>query len=174
MRSVSLRSVRNEADILEVSALAHEIWREHYAPILAPAQIEYMLETMQSPGPIREQISSGTDYRLIRRAGRSVGYVAWRLNEPAGRMFLSKVYLLKEARGKGYFRDVLELLDEAARAARQEAVWLTVNRSNPSVGPYEALGFRTVREQDVDIGGGFEMNDYVMERAVAGNTAREE
>ena len=167
MRSVSFHSVHGDRDLLEVSRLAHEIWREHYQAILSPDQIEYMLETMQSPGPIRRQISSGYEYQLIRRGGRSIGYVAYKLNEPPGQMFISKIYLQKEERGRGYFRDILTLLEEVAVRAGQKTMWLTVNRGNPAVGPYEALGFRTVREQDVDIGGGYAMNDFVMERAVA-------
>lgn len=163
---ISFRPVRTENDILEVSRLAHEIWREHYGTLLSPGQIEYMLENMQSPDPIRSQIHSGYEYQLIRRAGRSIGYAAYRMDEPSGKMFVSKIYLLREERGRGYFRDITALLDKAAARAHQEAMWLTVNRGNPSVGPYKALGFEIVREQDVNIGGGYEMNDYVMERPV--------
>ena len=166
MKRVSLQPVHSEAEILEVSALAHEIWREYYGGLLSPDQIEYMLQNMQSPGPIREQIAGGYEYRLVRRAGVPIGYVAYRLNDPQGKMFVSKVYLRREERGRGYFRDILSLIDAAARDARQEAMWLTVNRGNSSADVYRACGFETVREQDVDIGGGYEMNDYVMTRAV--------
>lgn len=168
MKAVSFHPVRSDKEILEVSALAHEIWREHYGPILSPDQIEFMLETMQSPGPIREQMNSGYVYQLVRRAGRSIGYVAYKLNDPPGQMFISKIYLLREERGRGYFRGIVQLLDEIAAAAHLESMWLAVNRENPSVGPYKALEFRIIREQDVDIGGSYyEMNDYVMERPVA-------
>lgn len=167
MKSVSFHTVRSDSDILKVSDLAHEIWREHYSAILSPDQIEYMLETMQSPGPIADQIRSGYVYALVRRAGRSVGYVAYKPDDPPGQLFISKIYLLKEERGRGYFRDIVALLDEIAAKAHLESMWLTVNRSNPSVAPYKALGFYITREQDVDIGGRYyEMNDYVMERPV--------
>lgn len=168
MKAVSFRKVRSDQDVLAVSALAHEIWREHYAPILSRDQIEFMLETMQSPGPIRKQMDDGYIYELVQRAGRPIGYVAYKLNDPAGQMFISKIYLLKEERGRGYFRDIVSLLDGIAAAAKLSSMWLTVNRSNPSVGPYKALGFEIIREQDVDIGGlYYEMNDYVMERPAA-------
>lgn len=166
MSTVSLKTVRTDADILEVSRLAHETWREHYASILSPDQIEYMLETMQSPGPIKRQIEDGYVYCLVRRLGTSVGYVAYKLNDPAPQMFLSKVYLLASERGHGYFRDILSLLEDAARKANQNSIWLTVNRNNSSAAVYEACGFHTIREQDVDIGGGYAMNDFVMEKNV--------
>lgn len=166
MRSVSFKDVKTEADILETSRLAHITWREHYASLLSPDQIEYMLETMQSPGPIKRQMEEGYVYCLVRRAARPIGYVAYKMNDPAPKMFVSKIYLLKDERGRGFFRDILALLEERARAARQESTWLTVNRGNPSADIYRKCGFETVREQDVDIGGGYEMNDFVMEKRV--------
>lgn len=167
MSAISLKNVHTDAEILEVSSIAHETWREHYASILSPDQIEYMLETMQSPGPIKRQIEDGYVYCLVRRLGASIGYVAYKLNDPAPEMFLSKVYLLSSERGHGYFKNILTLLEETGRAAQQRSIWLTVNRSNPSAKVYEACGFHTIREQDVDIGGGYAMNDFVMEKILS-------
>lgn len=165
-RPLSLRSVRSERQILETAALAHEIWREHYAPILSTAQIEYMLDHLQSPEAIRVQIAQGYEYFLVRSLGDSVGYVALRMNHPAPDMFLSKFYLRRDVRGKGYGRSALQRLDELARQARQPSIWLTVNRGNPSIEAYKAFGFEIEEEKVTPIGGGYVMDDYVMRRAV--------
>jgi ribosomal protein S18 acetylase RimI-like enzyme len=43
---------------------------------------------------------------------------------------------------------------------------LNVNRNNPTKGFYEKLGFTVIKEEDIDIGNGYFMNDYVMEKKV--------
>lgn len=166
MKPVRLSKVRSEREILEVASLAHTIWREHYTPLLGSDQVEYMLETIQSPGPVAAQIADGYDYYLIRRAGGSVGYAAVKLNDPAPDMFLSKLYLLRDERGRGFAKTVLEELDDIARKAAQKEIWLTVNRGNSSVEKYERLGFRIREERVTDIGHGYVMDDYIMFRAV--------
>lgn len=165
-RPVSLRSVRSERQIIETAGLAHEIWREHYSSILSPGQIEYMLQNMQSPEAIRRQIADGYEYFLIRSLGDSAGYICLKMNDPAPDMFLSKFYLRKDRRGKGYGRAALQRIDELARQARQSSIWLTVNRGNPSVQAYEAFGFLNEEERVTDIGGGYVMDDYIMRRVV--------
>lgn len=166
MKIVTLRGVRTEQQILEAAALAHEIWREHYASILSPDQIEYMLQNLQSPAAIRKQIGNGYEYYLISSVGIAVGYVALLMNDPAPDMFLSKFYLRKDVRGKGYGKAALEKIDDIAAAAKQKTMWLTVNRNNPTVKVYEALGFKTEGTQITDIGGGYVMDDYIMRRPV--------
>ena len=42
------------------------------------------------------------------------------------------------------------------------AVELNVNRDNPAISFYKKLGFGIKREEDIDIGEGFFMNDYVL------------
>ena len=47
------------------------------------------------------------------------------------------------------------------------ALYLTVNRENAgSIAAYLAMGFRKVREQVTDIGEGYVMDDFIMEKAV--------
>ncbi len=46
------------------------------------------------------------------------------------------------------------------------ALQLNVNRSNKARFFYEKLGFNVVREEDIDIGNNYFMNDFVMEKKV--------
>lgn len=44
------------------------------------------------------------------------------------------------------------------------AIWLTCNKhNNNSLIVYRHLGFETIDTQEADIGGGFIMDDYIME-----------
>lgn len=166
MHRIHLKRAKKPREFVEAAGLAHAIWREHYASIISSGQIEYMLEKYQSPSAIGQSLADGYEYYIARRFGVSVGYVGIQPNEPRGGMFLSKFYLLKEYRGKGFASDMLSQLCDMCRRQRLRYIWLTVNKNNPSVQAYEKMGFRTVREQVSDIGGGYVMDDYVMEKEV--------
>lgn len=166
MKSVSLEKVESEEQIRKAAAIADRTWRDHYASILSPGQIEYMLETIQSPEAIREQIAGGYLYFIIESGEERIGYCALKLNDPASSMFLSKFYLLSDFRGQGYGRASLEKFDDIARNAHQDSIWLTVNRGNPSIEAYKAFGFDIEDTKVTDIGGGYVMDDYIMRRAV--------
>ena len=75
-------------------------------------------------------------------------------------LFLSKLYLLRDARGAGTGRVCMEFIEQLARRRGLTLLWLTVNKGNPAVKAYERLGFRIAADLVMDIGGGFVMDDY--------------
>lgn len=166
MKKTSLKKVSKAIDILEVSNIAHIVWREHYSGIVSGEQIEYMLDKFQSPAGLEKAIADGYEYFLIKRLGVNAGYLGIKQNEPAGKLFLSKIYVLSEYRGKGFAYDAILQLCEMCAQKRLSAVWLTVNKENPSIGRYESMGFSIKDSITTDIGGGFVMDDYIMEKAV--------
>ena len=145
--------------ILVMSRLATDILREHYDPILGKAQNDYMLEKFQSVGAITHQLDGGYQYYFVRAAGRDIGFLAF---YPRGEaMYLSKLYLLKDERGKGYSRLIVEFVVGKAREASLGSVELNVNKHNDAILAYESLCFRRVRAEKNDIGSGYFMDDYV-------------
>lgn len=152
--------------IAVVAALADKVWNEHYTGLLAPAQIAYMVDKFQSAGAIARQIAQeGYRYFLLELDGRAAGYTAVQAAE--GRLFLSKLYIERDARGQGAASQALAFLEGLCRRERLRAIWLTVNKGNASsIAVYKHWGFETVDTQVADIGGGFVMDDYIMERAV--------
>lgn len=152
-----------------IAGLASQIWREHYGDLLQEKQIDYMLEKFQSEPAIKEQIERGgyLYYILYANGGgeerTAVGYMGVKFED--NKLFLSKFYILKSYRGKGLGRLGFDFLFEKGRVAGAQSVWLTVNKGNrDSIAVYEHLGFITVREQVADIGEGFVMDDYIMEK----------
>ena len=154
------RLVLDDGDgILAMSCLAMGILREHYDPILGKAQNDCMLEKFQSADAIGHQLESGYQYYFVRVEDRNIGFLAF---YPRGEaMYLSKLYLLKGERGKGYSRLMVDFVVRNAREASLGSVELNVNKHNDAILAYEKLGFRRVRAEKNDIGCGYFMDDYV-------------
>jgi diamine N-acetyltransferase len=158
---LALEPVQSMAQIDELSRLADIIWREYYQPILGPDQVDYMLENIQSKANVEEEIEKGKlDYFLVKSAGNSAGYLAVQLQED--KLFISKLYLLKEARGKGYAYQIMQKMVELAKNEKKRSLELTVNKHNePSIAFYEKYGFIRTEAIISPIGGGFVMDDYI-------------
>ena len=148
-----------EARIREMSEMATEIVREHFDPLIGKAQNDYMIGKFQTFDAIREQLRHGYLYYFVLEEGRRIGFLAFYPKESC--LYLSKFYLYKEERGKGYSRSMCDFVVQKAREAGLSAVELNVNRSNSAVYAYEKLGFRLVRTEKNDIGEGYFMDDFV-------------
>jgi len=158
--------VKEQEEINVVAELGTKIWHEHYSSILEPTQIDYMVDKFQSANAVALQINDqGYEYYLIKDEESVVGYIG--LVMETDRVFLSKLYIAKEARGKGLASKAFAFITELATSNKKQAIWLTVNRYNSgSIAVYEKKGFIKVREQVSDIGNGYVMDDYVMELVV--------
>ncbi|MBR4117604.1 MAG: GNAT family N-acetyltransferase [Methanocorpusculum sp.] len=154
--------VTTEEDIIQTAKTAEEVWREYYTPLLGDAQVSYMVENFQSAKAITKQIEEGYTYYLLKDGTEVVGYVG--ICPKDEYLFLSKLYVRKEARGKGFASKALALVKEAAKDMGLYRIQLTVNKGNSgSISVYEHWGFVTVDSVVTDIGCGFVMDDYVME-----------
>jgi diamine N-acetyltransferase len=166
--AVQLIPVTTAAQVAEVARMAHEVWNEYYVPLIGQAQVNYMVAKFQSAAAMQSQIDSGYEYFRIQQSGGIVGYAAIRHDAAEARVFISKLYLLAAHRKSGAGRQALELIERAARERGATHLWLTVNKGNASVRAYERLGFKIVEAMVMDIGDGYVMDDYKMEKQVAG------
>ena len=119
-----------------------------------------MLKNFQSDEAIVEQLEQGYIYKTVVVEGEPAGYIA--VKPEYNRLFLSKVYLDKKFRGKGIGKKMIE---EAQRLADgSESIYLTVNKENAgSIAVYKKTGFEIIDRATTDIGGGYVMDDYIME-----------
>lgn len=154
-----IEAVRDDDSIRRVEILAATIWHEHYPPIIGKPQVEYMLDKFQSFETIREQIQQGRNYLLIVRDGVDAGYAAIDVRDEG--VFISKLYILRRFRGMGLAK---KCYLDICTAYSGRSISLTVNKNNDgAIKFYEKMGLRKVKEVVTDIGGGFVMDDYVME-----------
>ena len=162
MKNLRIINVTNMELVYSLSAVADDIWHEHFTPIIGEKQVDYMLDKFLSPEALVEQINSGYEYFLLSYDYTFAGFVG--INEESDALFLSKFYIHKEFRGKKIASYMFQKLIEICKLRDLKKIWLTCNRHNTNtLAVYEHLGFKTVREQVTDIGNGFVMDDYVLE-----------
>src|SRR5262245_11029663 len=169
MNSIQLIPVSNATQVAEIARMAHQVWNEYYVPIIGQAQVDYMVARFQSPEAMQSQIDTGYEYFQMQQSGENVGYAAIRHDAADARLFISKLYVLASHRKSGAGRQCLEHFERTARERGATHLWLTVNKGNPSVRAYERLGFKIVEALVMDIGGGYVMDDYKMEKELYAN-----
>lgn len=156
-----------QSEVVIVADLAKEIWHEHYESIIGPEQTKYMLNRFQTTNAINMQIEEGYEYYLINDRSGYVGYFSCRMETPKPTMFLSKLYVKKSARGKGYSKDALNFIEDRGREEGMSRIYLTVNKYNKlAINVYKHLGFKQNGSIIQDIGEGFRMNDYFFEKEI--------
>ena len=101
-------------------------------------------------------------YFMVKDDQGLVGYIA--LAHEETQLFLSKIYLKKEARGCGYASKMFAYIQEHARKYQYNSIYLTCNKQNRhSLDVYKKWGFKKVDEDVTDIGNGYVMDDYILE-----------
>lgn len=155
--------VTGEARVAAVAGLALAIWNEHYVPVIGQAQVDYMIDRFQSAPAIAAQIRDGVEYWLMRVAGAAEGYCALIPDAAAHSAMLSKFYIHRRVRGRGYGRAMIQFVEARCGELDGRELWLTVNRHNAvAIAVYQRLGFAITGTVVKDIGGGFVMDDFRM------------
>ncbi|MBC7946483.1 MAG: GNAT family N-acetyltransferase [Chitinophagaceae bacterium] len=150
-------------DLRLVREMALEIWPTTYSSILTPDQLAYMLERIYSSRSLEEQMQMGQEFILVYQESTPVGFASFSDVEK-GVTKLHKLYVMASQQGKGTGRYVLDQVIDQMKKKGNNILRLNVNRHNPARNFYEKIGFTVVAKEDVDIGNGYFMNDYVMER----------
>ncbi|PSR14778.1 MAG: GNAT family N-acetyltransferase [Bacteroidetes bacterium] len=160
---IAITQAHTPADFQQIADLATVIWTDHYVPIVGVGQIVYMLEKFQSASAIVQQVQEGTAYFILRHGDDSAGYFSY---YPKGEsLFLSKLYVLSAFRGQGLAKMAIASIAAAAAALECRRITLTVNKNNTgSIQAYEKMGFTKVEAIVLDIGQGYVMDDYLMEK----------
>ena len=144
-----------------IAKLAHDIWHEHYTPIIGKDQVNYMVDKFQTSEAMQKQAEEGYEYYLLEYQNNDVGYLA--IEKRNDDLFLSKIYLLKNCRGKGLGKEAFSFIEKRARDLNCKSISLTVNKNNRNtIKAYEKIGFKNTEAIVMDIGNGFVMDDYRM------------
>ena len=144
--------------------LTKKIWPVAYGEILSKAQLDYMIDKFYNETALRELIQKGHVFYLAQDDnGKDVGFVSYEINSEPNKTKIHKIYVLPETQGTGLGRQFFELVKEKAIENHQKAIFLNVNKYNNAIHFYTKLGFTKVKDEVIDIGNGYVMDDYVME-----------
>ena len=157
-----------EADLAPVAELAGVVWRRHYPGIITSGQIDYMLARGYSHAALeRFLVEPGAGLLLAFVDDRLIGFAAYYRADP-GELKLDKLYVHQDYHARGVGRRLIARVEAAAAAQSLPALILNVNKSNvQAIRAYEASGFEIRESVVVDIGNGYVMDDYVMQKRLS-------
>jgi len=157
------------ADIEDINAigfLAYQTWPTTYKDILTFEQLQYMLQMMYSPAALQEQMLQKHHHFFIAEIDEhEVGFTSYSETEP-GTFRIHKIYVLPGLQGKGVGKALMDTIIEEGREQGAKKIQLNVNRNNKAISFYERNGFKIIKEEDINIGNGYFMNDFVMEKSI--------
>jgi ribosomal protein S18 acetylase RimI-like enzyme len=159
------------ADVEPLFVLAREIWHAHYPAIVSMAQIEYMLAQRYNAGVVLEELRrDGLWWDKLLVDGAMLGFSSYFLTGVPGEMKLDKLYVHPRCQRRGYGGMMIARACAVARTRGCDRLTLAVNKNNRSaIDAYLKHGFRIADAVVKDIGDGFVMDDYVMEKPVTGD-----
>lgn len=154
-------------DYTVIRSLAEVIWPHTYSSILSPEQLDYMFDMMYSKRAFEEQLSLKNHHFLLAKdEEKFVGFASYEINSRPDTTKIHKLYVLPDAQGKGVGNILVSRIENIARQHANSCITLNVNRFNPAVKFYLKAGFTKAGQEDISIGNGYLMEDYIMQKEV--------
>jgi len=155
-----------ETEVDALCALAAETWRRHYPPIIGTAQTEYMLAQRYDPKIVLAELArADVWWDTLCEDEAIVAFASSFPVEDGQAVKMDKLYVHPERQRMGYGGALIEHTCERAARLGYGRVLLAVNKRNASaIAAYRKYGFEIGEAVVKDIGGGFVMDDYIMEK----------
>ena len=154
----------DQIDVL--GGLARHIWLRHYPGIISSAQIEFMLQQRYDAAAIRQQMTLPDNRWVVAQDSESlVGFAHCFPDTDLQRLKLDKLYVHPDWQRQGVGAALLAWVVTEARRQQRSVIQLRTNKRNLiALAAYRSYGFEIVAEKVTEIGGGFVMDDYVLEK----------
>ena len=152
-------------DLASIRKIAFDTWPSAYGEILSAEQLDYMLNKFYSLPSLQHQLGVLKHHFIIAQEDDvPVGFAAFSPHEDNPSVFhLNKIYVAPHQQGKNIGKQLLDQVINTIKNASATSLQLNVNRFNKALHFYEKQGFSVIHEEDIDIGEGYYMNDYVLE-----------
>jgi ribosomal protein S18 acetylase RimI-like enzyme len=153
-------------DIRTIQEIAHITWPITYGEILSKEQLDYMLDLIYSDEALKTQYDKKEQlFYLISEDEITLGFIGIEHNYKGEAVTrIHKIYILPETQGRGFGKKVIHKIEKLALENNSKALSLNVNRFNSALDFYKKIGFEIAEEVNIDIGNGYLMEDYVMEK----------
>ncbi len=152
-------------DLQIVHDLAHKIWPSAYGEILSSNQLNYMLSEFYSLSSLQNQVADlQHNFLIVFDEEIPIGFASFSPKEKDSNTYrLHRIYILPHQQGTGTGKLLLNHIINLIKKSGSSILELNVNRYNKARIFYEKLGFKIISEEDIDIGNGYFMNDYIMQ-----------
>ncbi|MFC4739618.1 GNAT family N-acetyltransferase [Flavobacterium ponti] len=162
---IIIKATKSQLSI--VRDLAYKIWPTAYGEILSEAQLNYMLDKFYSLESLTEQMEQRKHiFLLAEEDDKYIGFSSYELHIDNHKTKIHKIYVLPETQGKGFGVQFINEIEKRAQEANNKLLFLNVNRFNKAQYFYKKLGFEIAYEEDIEIGTGYLMEDFVMEKKI--------
>ena len=151
-----------------IRELARVTWAISYASMISPDQVDYMLDLFYSADSLEKQMQNGHQFIIASEEDIPLGFASYSpKTDSTDEIYrLHKLYIDPSLQGKGVGRTLLDHVLKTIQGSAATILELNVNRSNKAIGFYQRLGFAIISEEDIDIGNGYFMNDYLMQKII--------
>ena len=162
---VQISALRDD-QIDALGTLARHIWQQHYTGIISLEQIDYMLDQRYHAAAIRSQMRlPGSGWVVAQHGSQLIGFAHYCLDPDPQRLKLDKLYVHPDWQRQGVGAALLARVTTEARRQQRSVIQLRTNKRNLiALAAYRSYGFEIVAEKVTEIGGGFVMDDYVLEK----------
>ncbi len=152
----------SENDIATIRYIATITWPVAYGTYISKAQLDYMLDMMYSDDSLLNQMNNGHQFYIAEHNNQGIGFASVSKEED-NTCKLNKLYVLPTEQKTGAGKALLFKTIDFAKSLVSNCLYLQVNKQNNAQHFYSKLGF-SVREASIlEIGGGYIMDDYIME-----------
>jgi GNAT superfamily N-acetyltransferase len=160
-------SVATHSQLEIIQNLAKAIWPDAYGAILSQEQLEYMMEMMYSLDSLENQLKNNIVFLLAKEENDFIGFASYELNfQNSNKTKIHKLYVLPIIQGKGVGKNLILYIQEIAKKNSNAALILNVNKYNKAKDFYLHNQFEIADSLVVDIGNGYVMDDFVMEKKI--------
>lgn len=161
-------AIASSNDYKTIQEIAHQTWPETYGEILSKEQLEFMLDAFYSIATLNDNVlSKGHHFLLAKEEDVVLGFASYEHNyQKNNKTRIHKIYVLPKTQGKGVGNILISHIEKLARENQSTALSLNVNRFNNAYTFYRKKGFVVIEEVNIEIGHGYLMEDYVMEKAL--------
>lgn len=155
--------------IPDIQAVAAATWPVTFQHILSPEQIHYMLDMMYSTASLTAQMNQQHhQFLLAQEQGDTLGFISFEnAYKQQATTKVHKIYILPQAQRRGIGQQLLEAVATRAIHNGSSNLTLHVNRDNKAITFYQKIGFDITGREDIDIGYGYLMEDYIMEKEIS-------
>lgn len=162
---ITFSTLKTPDSLQIIRDIAADIWPKTFKNILSPEQISYMMQMMYAPEVMEKELADGYKFEIISIDDIPAGYMVTSVCDAPGTVKLHKLYLLDKFHAQGIGSQMLSHVTEEYRKLGFTRLILNVNKYNKrAIKAYIRNNFTTIKSVKIDIGNGFFMDDFVMEK----------